>query len=69
MVVSPLQIYFLFCIAFNSQGNLRQVVNGWRNQCILVGQDSGLYTTRHRQVTTNFPRYSAQAEKTSDLRC
>ena len=41
---------------------LQQVVYGWRNQRVLVGQDFALQTTRHRQVTTNFPKCSAQAE-------
>ena len=65
------RIWIIFCFMLCSTARviLRRVVNGWRNQCILVGQDSALLTTGHWQVTTNFLTWSTRAEiRTGDIR-
>ena len=44
LAIEKVRFRFIFCFTLHSTARviLRQVVYGWRNQCILVGQDSAL---------------------------
>ena len=50
--VFAMQKHYLFFLRSTVRVILRWVVYGWRNQCILVGQDSA-----HGQITSNIPKF------------